>query len=191
MLTASRETSLWLCAGLCFTGKLRLRGHGTCQSRTGHRRQSWDRNPGFQGPFKISRLGEWDSRIPSPHGRRHPSSLVGSGGQVSGLYLPAALCPPLADSSPFLWKLLLPCSSSCQLGASHRILPRPFPGTYAPGLASQSPSLRLYNSTERKRRVLFCRALSCPDASLALFCGFQGCQEIRTGYTQREGEGWE
>ena len=84
----------------CFTGKLRLRGHGTCKSQTGHRRQSWDLNPGFQGPFKISWLGEWDSRIPSPHGRHLPSSLVGSGGQVSGLYLSAALALRLLTAAP-------------------------------------------------------------------------------------------
>lgn len=111
------------------------------------------------------------------------------GARVSGVYLSAATPPPLADSSPSLWKLPLPCSSGCQLGVSHRVLPRPFPGRlHAPGLANQSPSLRLYNSTQRKGGVLFSRALSCPDASLAPFCGFRGRQEIRTWDTQREGE---
>ena len=131
MLIASHETSLWLCDGLCFTGKLRLRGHGTCKSRTGHRRQSWDLNPGFQGPFKITWLGEWDSRIPSPHSRRHPSSLVGSDGQV---WAASVSCPrpPPADSNPFLWKLPLPCSSSCPLVPVTGCCPAPSQGGHMP-----------------------------------------------------------
>lgn len=127
MLIASHETSLWLCDGLCFTGKLRLRGHGTCKSRTGHRRQSWDLNPGFQGPFKISWLGEWDSRIPSPHGRRHPSSLVGSDGQVSGLHLSAALALRLLTATPSFGSCPSPAPQAvrwCQSQDAAPLLPR-------------------------------------------------------------------